>query len=491
MNKTINLKPGPNTIRVPSLNIGFFFDGTKNNINDEDQSTNTNVAKLFKIYRSQKEDPNQFAAHYVRGVGSKAITEEDKKVENGNLITDSIGAGTGTGAYARTNYMYNLFQDTLNAYKDRNKRWPGKVFIDVFGFSRGAALARHFVNIINKNEFAVGRQTVNLYPPETKAEVRFLGIFDTVGSFGMPGDDKDGNFNFHVDNTKARYIYHITAEDELRANFDLQSIATGPGQNLSAEKADKARINGAKRWMIEEEFPGVHADIGGGYTSIKEDHYIQDNNLAKMYLRKMHERCLQCGVPLKTLIEIEQDKNFYNNHWKTVYTQSPPPPKLEDLFKEINKTYLDRNSTRLRTKHKILREHQRAVEIYQRKAKNPPRPSDGRITPPPINIPLEKAERETKYRIIPMQEAIIRECFNGNKSKFKEFENDYNKLRNYFIHISHAPFDSMMIGMDAQQKRLDNTRWPLVDSPGFDVKNFIEKCEPWKLQREVFYPKAK
>ena len=76
----------------------------------------------------------------------------------------------------------------------------GNTVIDIIGFSRGAALAREFANMINEGSFFTGnyQHEWNRYGRlftrrvfQKCPEVRFLGIFDTVASFGMPGNDVD------------------------------------------------------------------------------------------------------------------------------------------------------------------------------------------------------------------------------------------------------------------------------------------------------------
>ncbi|WP_223669542.1 phospholipase effector Tle1 domain-containing protein [Kangiella shandongensis] len=168
--------------------------------------------------------------------------------------------------------------------------------VDVFGFSRGAAQARHFVNELHDR--AAG--------PDVK--VGFVGLFDTVASFalsykGLAGyeDDtgvKDGAgdninrykvkkykgtkrevanpldgmeievpyfeefvkpFNFHLSGSSAEYIEQLVARDEIRENFPLTSL----------EPKDSGRLK-------QQTFIGVHSDIGGGYSNEKEDSEVEN-----------------------------------------------------------------------------------------------------------------------------------------------------------------------------------------------------------------------
>jgi hypothetical protein len=91
----------------------------------------------------------------------------------------------------------------------------------------------------------VGQQ---LYPRlEAPVRVRFVGIFDSVGSFYWPGNDSEGFINGHLAVGSADFVYHPVARDEIRQNFPLTS--TVPGMSVA----------------VEETLFGVHSDIGGGY----------------------------------------------------------------------------------------------------------------------------------------------------------------------------------------------------------------------------------
>ncbi|MCH8176101.1 MAG: DUF2235 domain-containing protein [Proteobacteria bacterium] len=86
---------------------------------------------------------------------------------------------------------------------------------------------------------------------EADVAVRFLGIFDTVGAFGIPVDIGFGfqKINLFKDltvSTNVKRVVHCVSIDENRKPF----IPT---------LCNKAR-NVSEVW-----FAGVHADIGGGY----------------------------------------------------------------------------------------------------------------------------------------------------------------------------------------------------------------------------------
>lgn len=263
------------------MRIGVFFDGTGNNkVNDWPRGKASNIAKLSEHYRRVEDKERLYWRdfHYENGVGTiDGVDEVDYELS---------GLALGDGAIQR---VHRAIKETAKFF---DKKPCAKEFIvDVFGFSRGAAQARHFVNEIHDR--AAG--------PNVK--VGFVGIYDTVASFadgwaGALGFKKDGAgdninnaeweveagvrtvrrrsrevevpyyqnviqpFNFHLNAASADYVEHFTARDEVRKNFPLSSLTPFDGGGLK-----------------QQEFIGVHSDIGGGYA---EDEGEFENKLARI-----------------------------------------------------------------------------------------------------------------------------------------------------------------------------------------------------------------
>ncbi|WP_223671340.1 T6SS phospholipase effector Tle1-like catalytic domain-containing protein [Kangiella shandongensis] len=252
------------------LRVGVFFDGTGNNKkNDGPVGEMSNIAKLFETYL-EKDDEKKLRKYkriYKNGVGT--IDDEDNEL--GGIVK---GEGGIERIHEAIKQVSEFFDETPCAKE---------FIVDVFGFSRGAAQARHFVNELHDR--AAG--------PNVK--VGFVGLFDTVASFagswwgilGLQEDQAGDNinvaewkvekgtrtvkrrgqeyevpyyesfvqpFNFHLSAASADQVEHFVAKDEVRKNFPLSSIEPNDGGFLN-----------------EETFIGVHSDIGGGYGP--EDDY--------------------------------------------------------------------------------------------------------------------------------------------------------------------------------------------------------------------------
>lgn len=263
------------------MRIGVFFDGTGNNKeNDVPKGKATNIAKLSERYsrHEDKDKLHHYRYYYENGVGTiDGVDEVDYELS---------GLALGDGAIQR---VHRAIKKTAEFFDERP--CAKEFIVDVFGFSRGAAQARHFVNEIHDR--AAG--------PSVK--VGFVGIYDTVASFadGWAGalgikEDRAGDninnaewqveagtrtvrrgsrevevpyyqnviqpFNFHLNAASADYIEHFTARDEVRKNFPLSSLLPHDGGGLK-----------------QQEFIGVHSDIGGGYA---EDEGEYENKLARI-----------------------------------------------------------------------------------------------------------------------------------------------------------------------------------------------------------------
>ena len=132
-----------------------------------------------------------------------------------------------------------------------SKPTPSELVIDIFGFSRGAALARVCANWL-VNHLMVGHQVASL-----PAQIRFMGLFDTVASVGIPASvDGGGHYDWAtLENLKIpREVVnciHFVAAHEGRASFPVDSVRDGVHYPANCK---------------EVVFPDVHSDVGGSYA---------------------------------------------------------------------------------------------------------------------------------------------------------------------------------------------------------------------------------
>jgi len=329
-------------------NIGLFFDGTDNNRDrDRPKLADTNIARLHSAYN---DDPlTGYHAAYIPGVGTNfpEIGEsEQSKLGKGcavgcegrvifgllsvfnalhyrcfnsdmfdakavlALCRNSLNVGdSGDREHlAKLGVHSGLLQMNVGSNNIRReflsrqahyleaKLKEGKprvveCFLDVFGFSRGAAEARVFCSWLN--EILVDGRLAGV-----PLRFRFVGIFDTVASAGFWSGvsalvtNSTGGHGAWASNdalrlpTSVHNCVHMVAMHELRRNFPLDEI--GVDGKLQAG------------W-IQHAYPGAHSDVGGGYRPGELGIAAGNDSmkLSQIPLNHMFDCAVAAGVPLK------------------------------------------------------------------------------------------------------------------------------------------------------------------------------------------------
>lgn len=296
MKKSCSSNVTPDVSNSPSLavtlRIGIFFDGTGNNrVNSQigadcramaeaynnvhtrqcggrhsDPTSSysndpTNIAMLADLYRQQPVAMNvgdglkAYHSIYVSGVGTTS---------GGRDSFSGQGFGRGqTGVVAKVGLSVKKISKVLSGFAAQN---PGCVIasleLDLFGFSRGAAAARHLANEVLKQrkgllEAVIDRRKLPLSPEFTWANgcisLKVIGLFDTVAAIGgisdrgNVSDSVNKRVNLFLPPGCAEEVIHLVAGDEQRRNFSLNSITPG--------------------WSREITVPGAHSNVGGGYPA--------------------------------------------------------------------------------------------------------------------------------------------------------------------------------------------------------------------------------
>lgn len=282
--------------------MGVFFDGTSNNreniegrrkdptlkdtyASNKDGSNasygndNTNVDRLEKAYL--RDNASHYYSVYVEGIGTK----NPKKNDDGTLdyygdFTRGQGYGTGeTGLFEKVEK--GCF-DIATKLQEKDEISIATLYLDVFGFSRGAAAARIFVNELTKKKVSNDKKSyqygylgkafkeLGYKTNPLRIKVRFLGIYDTVSSYGSNVFDDIDKDKVPLKIPNVGFTVHLTAEDEYRENFPLTNIAS-------------AGIN-----SIELALPGCHSDIGGGYKNKANEIIILTEIRSKIEEEKKH-----------------------------------------------------------------------------------------------------------------------------------------------------------------------------------------------------------
>ncbi len=231
-----------------SKNIIICFDGTGNEPKDAVQKT-----KLFKIEDSSIS--NILKLHFMFGGTLKSGRMSDKIDSTKQISLYYSGVGTyGNGFQRILNQSLALpWMDVeeikKNAMDDLKQFYKTGDKLFLFGFSRGAALARQFASMLE-----------NTTDPDIKT-IQFMGVFDTVASIGIPDLDSDDCpkkavvfEDCHVC-IRVKKAVHLLSMDDKRKAFQPTLM------NYEKPKAGKTL-------RIEEVwFSGAHSDVGGGYMN--------------------------------------------------------------------------------------------------------------------------------------------------------------------------------------------------------------------------------
>jgi hypothetical protein len=232
-------------------------------------------------------------------LGMPGLTD-DKSWGAVRRMTAPMGAAAAYAASLRSAGFQRLLTELEpNLKKAVAQPEPGKpkllgIKLYVYGFSRGAASARAFVNwlaeLLPKGLASeAGSWTLAL-------SVEFLGLLDTVASVGVAHIAPlaeghmawaDGAMEL-PDTGLIKNCVHLVSAHEQRLCFPLDSICYHDGSYPS--------------WAKEVVYPGMHSDIGGGYPPGDQGKAVADSDgylLSQVVLHDIYASAFQAGAPLK------------------------------------------------------------------------------------------------------------------------------------------------------------------------------------------------
>jgi uncharacterized protein (DUF2235 family) len=231
------------------------------------------------------------------------------------LVFYDAGVGTGIGLDRILGgaFGYGLSRNVEDAYRFLVDNYVEGDEVYFFGFSRGAFTARSTVGLIRKCDLLT-KAHADLFPeayaiyrereggadsPRAVAfrnryaspiKVTCLGVWDTVGSLGIPGHLGDNfvgrainrDYQFHDVKISSRTVeagYQALAIDEQRRPFEP---AVWWREHVSTQALEQA-------W-----FPGAHSDVGGGNDTLEES--AERGSLADVAFMWMVERARRHGL---------------------------------------------------------------------------------------------------------------------------------------------------------------------------------------------------
>jgi len=226
------------------------LDGTSNQY----CADNTNVIKFLALLDKRARDQ---MVYYQTGVGTMVPPGLSGRVKRWFVERLDLAFATLLDDHVEAAYRF-----LMRYYKEGDE-------VFVFGFSRGAYTARVLAGMLCKvGLLAQGNEELVPFAWATYARqknvdeasgfketfgrdvpIAFLGVWDTVSSVRYAWRDR--SFDYTYDNPIVKKVRHAVSLDERRAYFrqNMWKEPPRPGQDV-----------------IQVWFPGVHCDVGGGYT---------------------------------------------------------------------------------------------------------------------------------------------------------------------------------------------------------------------------------
>lgn len=329
LNGMFEAEPTPIPAAPTTLGTGrrivIFCDGTSNK---PDQTSDGEPAptNVYRLFRDLRKDETQ-TAWYDAGVGTETSSQAVKGALAGRIaaMIGWVQGSQGAGLYVKlrtiieAGFGVGITENIVQAYTEIVRQYQPGDRIYLIGFSRGAYTARCVAGVIRRcglltaenirycpdvvRLFRTRKDTTRNVPirPELVHKdlpaIEFLGLFDTVGSLGVPLWGWWFNFRLFFRNTPLStdpspicvHVYHAMAMDERRSQFfptpfDKTQTATGTWRKTFEQL-----------W-----FRGCHCDVGGGYV---------DHGLADVALEWMYKAGIAHGLVFKgkLLTELQPD----------------------------------------------------------------------------------------------------------------------------------------------------------------------------------------
>jgi uncharacterized protein (DUF2235 family) len=258
----------------------------------EDAAVPSNISRLADAVDTKGSDGKAQYVFYQPGVG----TDPARRLVDRKLSA-WLGGGLGIGLDRN---IIDIYRWLIHEYKPGDELW-------FFGFSRGAYTVRSTVGllrncgILKPSYERLAERAMDLYrarapeshpdAPRSRSfrrnyaheirEVRFVGVWDTVGALGVPGwlglpaAVANRRYRFHDTQLSSivSHAYHVLAIDEQRRTF-----------SPALWREETADFAGTVKQVW---FPGAHSDVGGGY---------EERGLGDLTLRWMLDRAVELGL---------------------------------------------------------------------------------------------------------------------------------------------------------------------------------------------------
>lgn len=323
-----------------SLHISLFFDGTNNNEKASSEALRPNPSNIARLYHAALDDIDSgFYSYYIPGVGTAfpkigeldfstsglqyasggenrinwallriidAISHtltgdnlDDTVAKSAVMAMESTVTDTVGSQKIRRQFFCRLFLSPLRSKAKTHQPKILKIKLFVYGFSRGAAEARAFINWLTDilDAELLKEKTAQPTLLGWPISIEFLGLCDTVASVGIARVSplSRGHMGWADDNLALpderkfpgfiRNCCHFVSAHEQRLCFPLDSVRRTEGDYPANTR--------------EVVYPGVHSDVGGGYIYGEQGKGVKNALiLSQITLHDLYAAAFAAGAPL-------------------------------------------------------------------------------------------------------------------------------------------------------------------------------------------------
>lgn len=285
---------------MADIQFVVLFNGTSN---DDKDPALTNVVKMrdglaedFVVYRD--------------GVGND---------QQWTWMTRWFSQFTGWGGGWVMDEAYTQILEKLNqGIKDGKVKENDVIHFSVSGFSRGAAIARHFGLEYIKDKLT--KEIKAKCGLDLKIELAAEYLFDTVPSFGLPMNlwllekfgikNQEIDIGWHFDIPQGTRAFHAPSVDEKRKAFTPHLVNFVQGETEEV-------------W-----FDGDHSDVGGGHKPKLKDEVQADVNSLRYMVRHAKALGLRFKEAFLKAINIESLKDNPLGSIHTPSHEGMPPTQI-------------------------------------------------------------------------------------------------------------------------------------------------------------------
>ncbi|WP_445180428.1 type VI secretion system tip protein TssI/VgrG [Pseudomonas sp. McL0111] len=297
----------------------YGYDGDGNSPDNSYGNDVSNIVRLYELYTDHAFETLPEKAKsaslrvYIEGIGTTADGSD-------SIYAQATGRGD-TGVSARVEQSPEKIIGRMRLLIEKNPNvLMESIEVDIFGFSRGSAAARHFANEILKNERSSLANALPAGSPgfsssfdwsqKSSIAINFIGLFDTVTAIANPwlldftgANSRNPFVDLKLPDGCANKVVHLVARDEFRENFALNSLGD-----------------------IDLVLPGSHSDLGGGYLPRAKEKLLLSKPITSTISRDKESA--------RSAAYVEAEKEAFAWYAKGVIEDDSPGSQLRVAFWE-------------------------------------------------------------------------------------------------------------------------------------------------------------